>query len=58
MNFQELMQRMVDLDQPMTEEPNEVVCPKDVRDGKTTDRFLAPAISRFATTTIAGAFLT
>jgi hypothetical protein len=44
-----------DMGFPLTEEPNEVVCPKDVREGKATDRFLAPAISRFATTTIAGA---
>ena len=43
-----------DMGFPLTEEPDKVVCPKDVREGKTTDRFLAPAISRFATTTIAG----
>jgi hypothetical protein len=44
-----------DMGFPLTEEPKEAVCPKDVREGKATDRFLAPAISRFATTTIAGA---
>ncbi len=44
-----------DMGFPLTEEPNEVLCPKDVREGKATDRFIAPAISRFATTTIAGA---
>jgi hypothetical protein len=32
-----------------TEEQDEVVCAKDVKAGRITDRFLAPAISRFAT---------
>jgi hypothetical protein len=35
----------------LTEEQDEVVCAKDVKEGKITDRFLAPAISRFATDT-------
>ena len=38
----------------LTEEPNEILCPKDVREGKDSDRFLAPAISRFVTNTLAG----
>jgi hypothetical protein len=38
----------------LTEEPNEILCPKDVREGKGSDRFLAPAISRFVTNTLAG----
>jgi hypothetical protein len=33
----------------LTEEPHEILCPKDVKEGKNSDRFLAPAISRFAT---------
>ena len=33
----------------LTEEQDEVVCAKDVKAGRITDRFLAPAISRFAT---------
>ena len=32
----------------LTEKPNEIECTKDVRDGKISDRYLAPAISRFA----------
>jgi hypothetical protein len=44
-----------DMGFPLTEESNEVLCPKDVREGKGIDRFLAPAISRFATTTMVGA---
>ncbi len=36
----------------LTEEPNEILCPKDVREGKDSDRFLAPAISRFVTNTL------
>ena len=32
----------------LTEEPNAVVCTKDVKEGKVNDRYLAPAISRFA----------
>ena len=35
----------------LTEEQDEVVCAKDVKAGRITDRFLAPAISRFATDT-------
>ena len=35
----------------MTEEQDDVVCAQDVKEGKITDRFLAPAISRFATDT-------
>ncbi len=31
----------------LTEKPNEIECTKDVRDGKISDRYLAPAISRF-----------
>jgi hypothetical protein len=38
----------------LTEEPNEILCPKDVRGGKGVDRFLAPAISQFVTNTLAG----
>jgi hypothetical protein len=38
----------------LTEEPNEILCPKDVRGGKGIDRFLAPAISQFVTNTLAG----
>jgi hypothetical protein len=33
----------------LTAESNEVTCPQDAREGKVSDRFLAPAISRFAT---------
>jgi hypothetical protein len=36
-----------------TAEPNEVMCPKDAREGKVSDRFLAPAISQFATSLLA-----
>jgi hypothetical protein len=35
----------------LTDEPNEILCPKDVREGKVSDRYLAPAISRFVTST-------
>jgi hypothetical protein len=35
----------------LTEEPNAVVCTKDVKEGKVNDRYLAPAISRFAAVT-------
>ena len=35
----------------LTEEQDEVVCARDVKEGKIADRFLAPAISRFATDT-------
>ena len=35
----------------LTEEQDEVVCAKDGKEGKITGRFLAPAISRFATDT-------
>ena len=38
----------------LTEEPNEILCPKDVRGGKGVDRFLAPAISQFVTNTLSG----
>jgi hypothetical protein len=38
----------------LTEEPNEILCPKDIREGKGSDRFLARAISRFVTSTLAG----
>jgi hypothetical protein len=31
----------------LTDEPNTVLCPKDVREGKVCDRYLAPAISEF-----------
>jgi hypothetical protein len=37
----------------LTDEPNEILCPKDVREGKGSDRFLAPAISRFVKSTVA-----
>jgi hypothetical protein len=36
----------------LTAESNEVTCPKDAREGKGSDRFLAPAISRFATSVL------
>jgi hypothetical protein len=39
----------------LTDEPNEILCPKDVREGKVSDRYLAPAISRFVTSTQAKA---
>jgi hypothetical protein len=39
----------------LTDEPNEILCPKDVREGKVSDRYLAPAISRFVTSTLAKA---
>ena len=39
----------------LTAKPNEVMCPKDAREGKVSDRFLAPAISRFATSVLARA---
>jgi hypothetical protein len=35
----------------LTEEQDDVVCTKDVKEGKIIDRFLAPAISRFAADT-------
>ncbi len=38
----------------LTEESNEILCPKDVRGGKGIDQFLAPAISQFVTNTLAG----
>jgi hypothetical protein len=38
----------------LTTESNEVTCPKDAREGKVSDRFLAPAISRFATSVLEG----
>ena len=38
----------------LTAESNEVTCPKDAREGKVSDRFLAPAISRFATSVLEG----
>jgi hypothetical protein len=34
-------------------ESNEVTCPQDAREGKVSDRFLAPAISHFATSVLA-----
>jgi hypothetical protein len=37
----------------LTDEPNEILCPKDIREGKGSDRYLAPAISRFVTRTLA-----
>ena len=33
-------------------EPNEITCPQDAREGKVSDRFLAPEISRFATSVL------
>ena len=36
----------------LTAEPNEITCPQDAREGKVCDRFLAPAISRFATSVL------
>jgi ribonuclease HI len=42
---------MAEMGFSLTEEQDEVVCAKDVKEGKITDRFLAPAISRFATDT-------
>jgi hypothetical protein len=39
----------------LTDEPNEILCPKDVREGKVSNRYLAPAISRFVTSTQAKA---
>jgi hypothetical protein len=36
----------------LTDEPNTVLCPKDVREGKVCDRYLAPAISEFVTSTL------
>ena len=35
----------------LMDEPNTVVCIKDVREGKVCDRYLAPAISEFVTNT-------
>ena len=32
----------------LTDEEHMVVCPKDLREGTITDRYLAPAITRFA----------
>jgi hypothetical protein len=37
----------------LTAESNEVTCPQDAREGKVSDRFLAPAISSFATSVLA-----
>ena len=37
----------------LTDEPNEILCPKDLREGNVSDRYLAPAISRFVTSTLA-----
>ena len=34
------------------DEPNTVVCTKDVKEGKVCDRYLAPAISKFVTNTL------
>ena len=36
----------------LMDEPNTVVCPKDVKEGKVCDRYLAPAISEFVTNTL------
>ncbi len=36
----------------LTVKPNEVTCPKDARERKVSDRFLAPAISCFATSVL------
>ena len=36
----------------LTAEPNEITCPQDAREGKVSDRFLAPAVSRFATSVL------
>ena len=36
----------------LTEEPNAVVCTRDVKGGKVNDRYLAPAISRCAVDTL------
>jgi len=36
----------------LMDEPNTVVCTKDVREGKVCDRYLAPAISEFVTNTL------
>ena len=33
----------------LTDEPHMVICSKDIREGKITDRYLAPAISKSAT---------
>jgi hypothetical protein len=33
----------------VTDEPNAILCPRDAREGKVSDRYLAPAISRFDT---------
>jgi hypothetical protein len=32
----------------LTDEPHVVICSRDIREGKITDRYLAPAISKFA----------
>jgi hypothetical protein len=37
----------------LTAESNEVTCPQDAREGKVSDRFLAPVISSFATSVLA-----
>ena len=37
----------------LTDEPNTILCPRDVREGKVCDRYLAPAISKFVTSTLA-----
>ena len=36
------------MDFSLTDEPDAILCPRNVRDGKVSDRYLAPAISRFA----------
>ena len=36
----------------LMDEPNTVVCTKDVKEGKVCDRYLAPAISKFVTNTL------
>ena len=37
----------------LTDEPNEILCPKDIREGRVSDRYVAQAISRFVTSTLA-----
>ena len=39
----------------LTDEPNTILCPKDVREGKVRDRYLAPAISGFVTSSLSKA---
>ena len=36
----------------LMDEPNTVICTKDVKEGKVCDRYLAPAISEFVTSTL------